>query len=347
MTSPKLRLFLSTLVFCSLLLSVQKIEAQNNKILGKKLENLPKDSKKLSLEKNQSSTTSLKALVEVQPIKMRTYYLGVGGMKLLNEYLSPLSYVGMSYSFALEQNSFAYSYHKPEHFSFKSWSSYKALLHPANYRKLSSKILNYSMLQFHLGELYNPAKNAAISSFVFQGDRAWLYRVHQSRFGSLDLGLGLKLDCWLLYQSRNGNNPADIDASLALTGMANYSYRLPLRSCPILFRVTNILDLYALRHGMNYVEGYYFAYGEKEKLWEHIHSRFLGQQWVDQLKLSLDVPVFDLFSLSLAYRYDLNTSLLRSNRKQYQGHRFLFGLSYYFRQANESQALSSKSELCF
>ncbi len=276
-------------------------------------------------------------------VKMQSSYLGLGGLLIKDEYLSPLNYGGTSISFMSESNRFAYL---PKKEAAKE--GFGALLSLPFHFAINPKFLRHNLYSFDLGSSRNPAGNGAMYLIAFRWDSSLMYRLMKNQFGQAHLGLGMKTDFALLYNTRNGNNPVNTDASLALTAHLHYAYRLPWRFCPILFRLSSTIDLLGIRHAIGYGESYYHAYGEKLNLGEHLAFVSLNNQFVEQLRLSLDLPIANYFTLSLSYRARINNFNYNSRVRNFYAHTFSLGLTRYILPLSEKESFQANPQsVCF
>ncbi len=277
------------------------------------------------------------------PLKLKSLYGGVGALNVKDEYLSPLSYSGKNLSFMAESTSFA---RLPE--MQKAESGLGKLLKLPFRFAINPKLLKHNLFSFDLGSSQNPAGNGAMYLIAFRWDSSLLYRLMKNQFGQAHLGLGMKTDFALLYNTRNGNNPVNTDASLALTAHLHYAYRLPWHFCPMLFRLSSTTDLLGIRHAMGYGESYYHAYGEKFNLGEHLAFVSLNNQFIEQFRLSLDLPVANYFTLSLSYRAEINNFDYNSRQRNYLNHSFFVGLTRYILPLSKRESvLENPQSLCF
>ncbi len=311
----------------------------------------------ISSAKAQKETFKLDNTKHKYALKLKSTYLGIGGVVLKDEYLSPLNYGGTSISFMSESNRFAYI---PKFLSSKECNKIirenKGLkLYPklAGYTDLfksdlEPKLLVQNLYSFDLARTYNPAQNGTMYLLAFRWDRGYMYRLTKGNYGRLHAGLGLKADFSLLYNLRNGNNPVNTDTSLALTAQLHYAYRLKWKACPMLIRLSSTTDLLGLRHAVGFGESYYHAYGEDFNLGEHLAFVSLHNEIVEQFRLSLDLPVFNSFTLSLSYRAGLNKFNYNDRQRNYVGHSFFIGLTRYILPLSEKESIQENPEsLCF
>ncbi len=289
----------------------------------------------LSSAKAQKEAFKLDNTEHKYALKLKSNYIGFGGIMLKDEYLSPLNYGGASISFMGESNRFAY---------IPKVSGYQDLFNSY----LEPKLLVQNLYSFDLGRAYNPAQNGTMYQLAFRWDRGYMYRLMKGSFGQAHAGLGLKADFSMLYNLRNGNNPVNTDVSLALTAQLHYAYRLKWKLCPLLIRLSSTTDLLGLRHAVGFGESYYHAYGEDFNLGQHLAFVSLHNEIVEQFRLSLDLPLLNCFTLSLSYRAGLNKFDYNERQCNFLGHSFFVGLTRYILPLSEKESIQSNPEsLCF
>ncbi len=157
--------------------------------------------------------------------------LGVGGVRQLDTYLSPMEYTGMQYSFLRET------------LRMTHWAdnriSHQSLLHGA---------LSYSE---------NPAKNANDWGGHFGYNAAWHY--HWTPLPDLRLMAGgmLGAQAGVLYNTRNGNNPAQARLNVELAASVAAIYKVRIKKYPISLRYQADLPLLGCLFSPHFGESYY------------------------------------------------------------------------------------------
>lgn len=227
-------------------------------------------------------------------VTMRTRALGIGGILLGEEYLSPLNYGGTYLSFVSQS----------VHLGYKQ--SGEELLPPGASVPLRPRTADHDWLHHTLftlgyGNSTNPAGNASIYSLDLTYSRSLLRRLGSGRVGSLALGAGLGGYVSGLYSTRNGNNPGTIHASLGLDLALLYSYRFGSEHFPVLVKAFAGLQLaggaFAQEFGESYYELYYYTKPKNRLTFVHPFNNLTGQ-----LYASIELPLLDYGILSLGYR---------------------------------------------
>ncbi len=290
------------------------------------------------------------------PLTMECYYVGVGGVMLKDAYLSPLSYGGTQLSLRKEKTSFArLPNYRPYQFKINSWCDYfspklyQELFSPQLNNSINKKFISHSITQVNTARSYNPIGNAAILSIGARYNQSLMYSVMDNFCGKVFVGIGSELNLMTLYQSRNGNNPVDIDASIGLTANLYYTYRLPWDKCPMLFKIASATSLLGLRHSIGYGESYYFAYGgEKFELLKHLYFTSFHNQLSQNLQTAIEIPISKFFTLDLAYHLYWEQSSVGNRAFNQMSNSFQIGFTRYILELNEDKVFDHNIEnLCF
>ncbi|MBO7120330.1 MAG: DUF3316 domain-containing protein [Bacteroidaceae bacterium] len=153
-----------------------------------------------------SSSVSLYA-EDYEPVAQRqptarTFLVGIGKTNQLDTYLSPMEYQGLQVSFLTQSERMTHL--AKRHISFQS--TFHGVFTSAD----------------------NPAETASYTGARLAYDAGWHY--HYSPLKNLDLkgGALIGTDLGFLYNSRNGNNPAQghFSVGLSLSAGAAYAFRL-------------------------------------------------------------------------------------------------------------------------
>ena len=180
-----------------------------------------------------SVATSILTVPEPQSrmsnVTSHSQYLGIGGMRLGNTYLTPLNYGGRVYSYLSQSSRLGYK-------SLKEETEAKGSLFAYTPRTTDPRWLKHTLLGVDLALTLNPAGNAMIYSLGLRYDWGYLRRVMDGKAGRLYLGGSLVGFGGVAYSTRNGNNPVALDAALSLGLSALYSYRLGTERFPLLLK---------------------------------------------------------------------------------------------------------------
>lgn len=257
-------------------------------------------------------------------VRMKLSSLGVGGIILKDEYLSPLQYGGFTVSYTNET----------------SQLRYRPLSHgvPFTQRLLGNiprEASNTWLSQRHfivvLGQSKNPAGNATISHLQARLSGSRQYNIYQGEWGRVYLGPGYTLGAGGLYSSRNGNNPATLKLDGSLSLMASYSYRLPWIKFPALIRVSSRTDLIGVQWGQEYGESYYELYYLTEAWHKRFALTYLGKSLGQEFRLNIDLPIWDRVVYNIGYRYQHRTWTHSGLYNQMSEHSISLGITRYLR----------------
>ena len=231
--------------------------------------------------------------------------LGIGRVLQQDTYLSPLEYRGL-------QAHYMHQRHQPLQW-FKRHVQFQSLFHvEGSYTKNRPKKANYMG-----GSL--------------RYDAAWLYKFitpHSSldtRHSSLQLLAGPQIGGTLgfLYNTHNGNNPAQAlaDIHLSASAMATYGFRLWRHS----FKLSNQVDvpLIGAMFSPNYSQSYYEIFSEGNT--DHnicMTTPFNAPSLRNQL--SFDFPI-GRFTFRTSYLIDVRQSHVNGIKHHSYSHAFMVG----------------------
>lgn len=270
-------------------------------------------------------------------VQMRASYIGAGGLVLADRYLSPLSYGG--YTLSMQHERARYLYRTPEGCAPSLW----ARLSGSAPRTENRRWLWHSFISGDYSSTTNPAGNASIMRLQGRFDTSWLYQLYSGRWGQLGVGPGYTLGIGGLYSSRNGNNPATLKLDQSLTLSMHYSYRLPWVSFPLLVRLSSRTDLLGMQFAQQYGESYYEMLYVSQSLGKNLALSHLGNQLGQQLRLSLDVPLWDRGIVSLSYRLQHRAWRVHQVFNRQTDHTLSIGLVRYIQPRGGRSLLSGRS----
>lgn len=254
-------------------------------------------------------------------IQIKTQSLGLGGLVLKDEYLSPLNYGGLSLVYTQETSRLGYSYPQGDNLIRK--------LVAVPQREPNRTKLKQRDFVFSLGRTYNPAGNAAIYRLQGRLSGSSQYRVIDQEWGRLYMGPGYTIGLGGLYSSRNGNNPATMKFDCSLSLALNYSYRLPWRKFPAIVRASSRTDLLGLQWEQQFGESYYELYYLSKDIAKRFSFAHIGRAWGQELKLSLDIPIWDKVIYTLSYRYHHKSWSMNSLQNIFNEHSVTLGLTRF------------------
>lgn len=276
-----------------------------------RIKTIPQEQKVFSVISRQSvslftslillfNATSAFSQSDNAPVRMRTTSLGVGGIVLKDEYLSPLNYAGTVYAFNDERNSLI----------TRDW-------------------VNQKVFSLSFGDTNNPAKNATIYALRARINQHFLRQIYHGAFGKLSVGPGYTIGVGGLYSTRNGNNPATLKLDGSLSLGISYSYRMPSNRLPILFRLSSRTNLIGTHWGQGYGESYYSMYYVSKDLGKRFVLTHLANAFSQELRLNIDIPIFKHLITSLSYQFSYHQWKINNLTNQQNSHAIMVGLTRY------------------
>lgn len=233
-----------------------------------------------------------------RPITRSTMY-GAGVVNLYDTYLSPLEYTGVQARVLRESTRMT--------------------------RWFDGNISRQTLFQGYIGMADNPAETAS----ELAGMVNWNYALHYN-FSLMDGQLRLlagpmvQLHGGFLYNTRNGNNPAQakLYANLAASSMA--VYHIPWKRMPVTLRYQVDTPLLGLMFSPTYGQSYYeiFSLGHTDGI---VHFTSLHNQPSLRHWLTADLA-FRPFTLRLGYMADMQQSRVGGLRTHDYSHSFMVGL---------------------
>ncbi len=268
----------------------------------------------LTAKAQTTDTEGAKGEARQRPVTHATM-LGIGGVNQLDTYLSPLTYHGPQLQFrheTLRATSLADSA-----ITFQTiWQGNIAYTKnkPAKARYVGGDV------SYDLGWHYNFVIPTSTATPILRG--------HGRRFfssGDLRLLVGPQVgaNVGFLYNTRNGNNPAQALASLRLSASAAAIYDFRLWGHAITARYQVDIPLVGAKFSPNYGQSYYeiFSLGHTDHniCFTHPFNGFNSRHL-----LSVDVPVGGI-TLRAAYLCDIRQSDVNKLRYHSYTHAFLIG----------------------
>lgn len=228
---------------------------------------------------------------EINVNKQKNLYVALGSADILDTYLSPFSYNGTHVAVSYE--------------NFKKNDYYDG-------------ILSFS-------KVTNPAGNVN----EYAGDLRWryakLYDIFNKGDFSVKIGPMAVLDLGVLYNERNGNNPAQGRFSLMadLSSYAQYNLRIGKRKFPIRYLID--VPMIGAAFSPNYGQSYYEIFSMK-KTDHNVVFAHVGNTPSLRHRLTFDVPT-SKGSISLGYMGIYDQSLYNNLRYHSYSHNFIIGFS--------------------
>lgn len=225
--------------------------------------------------------------------------LGIGYLNEYDTYLSPQEYTGLSLNY------------RNESYRNRSWQG-------------GDKWITNKVVQGYIGYSDNKVQNSRAYSFLVTYHYGVLRRWRVNNRLQLLAGGGGLLDVGTLYNTRNGNNPAQFRFSFGLLaqGMAIWNFNLfhyPLR-LSYEVGVPFIGATFMPHYGQSYYELY--NYGEPiEQL--NFSSPFNTPSILNLL--SLDIPTWDHMTLRVSYLGDIHQAEINYLKSHSYNHAFMIG----------------------
>lgn len=257
-------------------------------------------------------------------VRMKLSSLGIGGVILNDDYLSPLRYGGLGVSYTNESSQLRYR-------SLSDQVPLTQRLLGNMPRVTSTRWLSQRHFVLTLGQSKNPAGNATISHLQARLSGSRQYRLYAGEWGRVYLGPGYTIGGGGLYSSRNGNNPATlkVDASFGLA--LSYSYRLPWESFPALIRLSSRTDILGVQWGQEYGESYYELYYLSKAWTKRFALSYLGKSWGQELRLNIDLPLWDRVVYNIGYRFHHKSWTHSNLYNRMSEHTLSLGITRYLR----------------
>ena len=236
----------------------------------------------------------------------RSLLFGIGRTHQFDTYLSPMEYRGIQVSFLTQSERMTHL--AKRHISFQS-TFFGAYTHTDN-----------------------PAGTADYQGGRLAYDAAWHY--HYSPLPGLDLkgGALVGADLGFLYNSRNGNNPAQgrFSADLSLSAGAGYSFLVPLwhgRRIPMQAHYQADLPMIGLMFCPEFGESYYEI--SQRGVGHDIICAHPGNSLCLRQLLTMDV-CFKRVTLRMGYLFDIRQSNARFIKYHDVSHSFMLGFVRHF-----------------
>ena len=226
--------------------------------------------------------------------------IGVGGTNVLDTYLSDEHFTGMGLSFLA-----TVEYHKPQ----RHWTT--LMEHEANLSSVKDRANKRSELEgaynFYIGRL---------RGWQLLGDRL-----------TLQAGALANVSLGFIYNTSNGNNPAQARAHLNImpTGIASYRFRLLGK--PMLARYELSLPLCGVQFSPNYGQSYYEIFSRGNYDHNIVPTTFVTAPEWRQL-LTVDTQLSRRLTLRIGYLGNIQQSRVNNLRQHIWTHRALIGFTY-------------------
>lgn len=244
----------------------------------------------------------------------RSTMFGIGGTNRLETYLSPLEYTGPEVRFMRESIRMT-----------RMWGG------------------RVSTQQFYEGN-FSYSKNPTKDSEYLSGDIDWRIGWHYNwtPLPALRLIAGLQtgLSCGFVYNTSNGNNPAQgkLSTNIAASGMAIYRFNWLRRRFSVRYQFD--MPLAGLMFSPNYGQSYYeiFSLGHYDR---NVCFTWPGNAPCFSQLLTVDVPIGS-GTLRLGYRCDIRQSHVNNLKSHTWSNLFMIGFVKHFRLVKQRDNDSDK-----
>lgn len=244
----------------------------------------------------------------------RSTMFGIGGTNRLETYLSPLEYTGPEMRFMRESIRMT-----------RMWGG------------------RVSTQQFYEGN-FSYSKNPTKDSEYLSGDIDWRIGWHYNwtPLPALRLMAGLQtgLSCGFVYNTSNGNNPAQgkLSTNIAASGMAIYRFNWLRRRFSVRYQFD--MPLAGLMFSPNYGQSYYeiFSLGHYDR---NVCFTWPGNAPCFSQLLTVDVPIGS-GTLRLGYRCDIRQSHVNNLKSHTWSNLFMIGFVKHFRLVKQRDNDSDK-----
>ena len=244
----------------------------------------------------------------------RSTMFGIGGTNRLETYLSPLEYTGPEVRFMRESIRMT-----------RMWGG------------------RVSTQQFYEGN-FSYSKNPTKDSEYLSGDIDWRIGWHYNwtPLPALRLMAGLQtgLSCGFVYNTSNGNNPAQgkLSTNIAASGMAIYRFNWLRRRFSVRYQFD--MPLAGLMFSPNYGQSYYeiFSLGHYD---HNVCFTWPGNAPCFSPLLTVDVPIGS-GTLRLGYRCDIRQSHVNNLKSHTWSNLFMIGFVKHFRLVKQRDNDSDK-----
>lgn len=244
----------------------------------------------------------------------RSTMFGIGGTNRLETYLSPLEYTGPEVRFMRESIRMT-----------RMWGG------------------RVSTQQFYEGN-FSYSKNPTKDSEYLSGDIDWRIGWHYNwtPLPALRLMAGLQtgLSCGFVYNTSNGNNPAQgkLSTNIAASGMAIYRFNWLRRRFSVRYQFD--MPLAGLMFSPNYGQSYYeiFSLGHYDR---NVCFTWPGNAPCFSQLLTVDVPIGS-GTLRFGYRCDIRQSHVNNLKSHTWSNLFMIGFVKHFRLVKQRDNDSDK-----
>lgn len=262
--------------------------------------------------------------LSAQQLADRTHssMLGIGSKNQLDTYLSPLEYSGTEIRFVQDN------------------------LRATRFMK--NRVAFQSLLQINGSYTKSPTDDGKYISGLVDWNVAWLYTWNVAEGLRILAGPQTGLHLGFIYNTRNGNNPAQarLSADIGATGMAVYDFHIKKQAFSLHYQANFPLAglMFSPQYGQSYYEIFSLGHSDHNVCFT---SPFSAVNF-DQLLL-LDVPTRSV-TLRIGYEGCIRQSKVNEIKTHDWSHLFLIGIVKHFaliknKKKAEDSGQSLKSQL--
>lgn len=241
---------------------------------------------------------------QINRLTSHSTLFGIGRINVLDTYLSPFEYEGL-------QGNVVFEKFRPTH-----WCD--------------GRITTQQKTEAHVGYSKNATQTANMLSATLSYKLAWHYSWTVVSSLKLFAGGGIQVAGGGIYNTRNGNNPAQALARTALYASGIASYPFHIKKQPFQLRYQIDMPLCGAMFSPNYNQSYYeiFTLGNYDHNVRFTHP---GNAPVFYQTVTLDFPIKG-FTFRLGYGCDMEQSNVNGIKNHIYKHSFLIGYvkDFYF-----------------
>lgn len=239
---------------------------------------------------------------------------GIGGTNRLETYLSPLEYTGPEVRFMRESIRMT--------------------------RMWGGRVSTQQFYESNFSYSKNPTKDSEYLSGDIDWRIGWHYNWTPLPALRLMAGLQTGLSCGFVYNTSNGNNPAQgkLSTNIAASGMAIYRFNWLRRRFSVRYQFD--MPLAGLMFSPNYGQSYYeiFSLGHYDR---NVCFTWPGNAPCFSQLLTVDVPIGS-GTLRLGYRCDIRQSHVNNLKSHTWSNLFMIGFVKHFRLVKQRDNDSDK-----
>lgn len=252
----------------------------------------------------EPADSASRAIAGVARYTMRSTMIGIGAVNRLETYLSPLEYKGTEGRFLRESMRMT--------------------------RMMRGHVSTQQMMEGNFSMSHSPTRDAHYLAGDFDWRIAWHYNWRIGERLRLMAGAQTGATIGVVYNTRNGNNPAQgkLAADIAASGLAIYRFRLLRRE--ISARLQIDAPLVGLMFSPAYGQSYYEIF-ELHHRDHNLCATWPGNAPTLHSLLTLDVPLGDAGTLRAGWRCDVRQSRVNHLKSHAWSNLLMIGYVKHFR----------------